>query len=357
MHYKDHILNLPAYKSATLLAGPSAELVKLSSNENPLGPSPMALAALGDALHGIHRYPDSGAAALRHALAARDGLDARQVTCSNGSDEMILLLCLGMLNPGDEAVMADGTFISYLLRTLELGGRAVRVPLRNYTHDLEAMADAINERTRLVFVCNPNNPTGTSNGAEEMRSFLQRVPDDVLVVMDEAYIEFVERPDYPDLLDEVRSGRPNLILLRTFAKIYGLAGLRLGYAYGAPELISYLDRVRPTFNVNLLAQVAGLAAIQDTEHVRRSREHASASRAFYMRELRALGLEPIASETNFVAFAIPGDDAAMGEALRQRGYTVTTLAGWGLPGHIRISFGTDAQNQGMIAALRDALHA
>jgi histidinol-phosphate aminotransferase len=354
MHYKEYIQRLPAYKPAKLIGGPSGDMEKLSSNENPLGPSPKAVAALQKMLAEVHRYPDAGAAALRQALAERVGLGLGNVTCSNGSDELIMLICVGLLREGDDTVMAEGTFISYLMRTLELGGRPVRVPLRNYAHDLPAMAAAITPRTRAVFVCNPNNPTGTTSGADEVRAFIEAVPADVLIVMDEAYVEFVEREDYPDLAAELRAGRPNLLLLRTFAKIYGLAGLRLGYAYGPEELISYLERVRPTFNVNLLSQVAGLAALSDDEHIRRSREHAAASRAFYMAELHAMGLEPIVGETNFVAVPV-GDDAAVAAALRERGFMITTLAGWGLPGLIRISFGTDEQNQGLIAALRASL--
>lgn len=354
MRFKEHIRGLPAYKPAKLLGGPASELIKLSSNENPLGPSPKALAALRDAVEQVHRYPDSASQALRQALAARAGLGIEHVTCSNGSDELILLLCLAFLEPGDEVVLAEGTFISYLLRTLEMGATPVRVPLRAYTHDLTAMVAAISPRTRLTFVCNPNNPTGTAAGADEVFAFVRQVPEDVLIVMDEAYVEFAAGPDYPDLLLEIRAGRSNLILLRTFAKIYGLAGLRLGYAYGHPEVIAYLERARPTFNVNLLAQSAGLAALADDEHLERSREHANSCRAFFMRELQALGLTPIPSRTNFVAVPV-GDDGAVSNALREQGYTVTPLAGWGLPGLIRVSFGTRMQNQGFIAALRTVL--
>jgi histidinol-phosphate aminotransferase len=298
----------------------------------------------------VHRYPDSASVALREALANDAGLTLGHVTCSNGSDELVLLICLAFLDHGDEVVMAEGTFISYLLRTLELDGRPVRVPLRAYTHDLEAMATAITLRTRVVFVCNPNNPTGTTCGAAEVAAFLERVPNDVLVVMDEAYVEFAQRPDFPDLLPALRAGRPNLLLLRTFAKIHGLAGLRLGYAYGHPDLVAYLERARPTFNVNLLAQIAGAAALADREHVARSKTHADASRAFFMRELRAMGLDPIPSETNFVAVPV-GDDAAVSDGLRERGFTITPLSGWALPGIIRISFGTDEQNRAFLAAL------
>ncbi len=276
------------------------------------------------------------------------------VICTNGSDEMVFLLCLAFLREGDEAVMAHGSFISYYLRTIEMGGTAIRVPLRDYTHDLAAMAAAVTERTRLLFLCNPNNPTGTTNGAAEVRRLLDRLPADVLVVADEAYIEFVAGTDYPDLLGELRAGRANLVLLRTFAKIYGLAGLRLGYAFGHPDIMSYLERARPTFNVNALAQAAGLAALEDDEHVERSRAHANACRALFMRELRALGLDPVPSATNFVAVRV-GDDLEVTTALMDHGFTVTPLSGWGLPGHIRISFGTYAENARFFDALRNML--
>lgn len=350
MHFKDYIAGLPAYKPAKLIAQQAQGVVKLSSNENPLGPSPRALEAMQAALSNVYRYPDSSATALRQALADHAGLTADHVLCSNGSDELIFLLCVAFLREGDEAVMAHGTFISYFLRTLEMGAQAVRVPLHDYTHDLEALIAAITPRTRLLFLCNPNNPTGTSNGAAELQALLARVPDDVLVVMDEAYIEFVVRPDYPDLVPELRDGRTNLILLRTFAKIHGLAGLRLGYAYAAPQLIGYLDRARPTFNVNALAQIGGIAALHDQEHVARSRAHANAGREFFQRELTALGLRPIPSETNFVAVDV-GDDGAITEGLREHGFTVTPLGGWGLPGLIRISFGTEDENRRFMAAL------
>ena len=354
MHFKDYIANLPPYKPPKLTRQQPAGMVKLSSNENPLGPSPRALAAMQAALGNVYRYPDAGSVALRQALAERFELAPDMVICTNGSDEMVLLVCLAFLREGDEAVMAHGSFISYFLRTLEMGATPVRVPLRNYTHDLEAMADAVTDRTRLVFVCNPNNPTGTTNTKDEVMRFLARVPDDVLVVVDEAYIEFVVRADYPDLRDELRNGCQNLLLLRTFAKIYGLAGLRLGYAFGHPDVVGYLERARPTFNVNMLAQVAGRAALDDEEHIARSREHAKRSRAFFEHELRAMGLAPVPSATNFVAVKV-GDDITVTERLLERGFTVTPLTGWGIPEHIRISFGTEEENTRFVAALRNVL--
>jgi len=354
MHFKDYIANLPPYKPPKLIRQQPAGVVKLSSNENPLGPSPRALAAIQAAAANVHRYPDAGALALRQGLAARFGVAPEMVICTNGSDEMVFLLCLAFLREGDQAVMAHGSFISYYLRTLEMGGQALRVQLRDYAHDLDAMADAITDRTRLLFLCNPNNPTGTTNSSAEVERLLERVPEDVLVVVDEAYIEFVERPDYPNLLAELGAGRANIILLRTFAKIYGLAGLRLGYAFGAPELMSYLERARPTFNVNALAQAAGLAALEDDDHLVRSRAHTAACRALFMRELRALDLQPVPSNTNFVAVRV-GDDMAVTSALMDHGFTVNPLSSWGLPGHIRISFGTDDENARFFVALRTVL--
>jgi histidinol-phosphate aminotransferase len=351
MQKKEYIAALPAMKPPR----GSANVVRLSSNENALGPSPLAIAAMQEVLSGIHRYPDATAWDLRQALAERAGLAPETVICSNGSDELLLLSCLAMLREGDEAVMAQGTFVSYGMRTQEMGAQAVRVPLRaDYSHDLEAMLAAISPRTRMVFVCNPNNPTGTIQEPDEIRHFLAQVPEHVLVLMDEAYIDFVSRPDHANLLPELRSGRPNLLLLRTFAKIYGLAGIRLGYAYGAPDLISYLDRSRSVFNVNALAQAAGLAALTDHEHVARSREHAARSRAYLADELRALGLRPLPGETNFLAVEI-GEDGRVAEQMREAGFAVTPLSHWGLPGLLRISFGTDDENQRFVAALRRVL--
>ena len=354
MRYKDYIATLPPYKPPKLIRKQPAGVVKLSSNENPLGPSPKALAAIQAAAAQVHRYPDAGSLALRQGLADRFDVTPEMVLCTNGSDEMVLLLCLAFLREGDATVMAHGTFISYYLRTLEMGAEAIRVPLRDYTHDLDAMAEAITDRTRLLFVCNPNNPTGTSNGAAELRRLLDRVPEHVLVVVDEAYVEFVERPDYPDLLAELRAGRKNLLLLRTFAKIHGLAGLRLGYAFGHPEVMAYVERARPTFNVNALAQAAGLAALEDHEHVARSRAHAGKCRAEFTRRLRELGLQPLPSQTNFVAVHV-GDDMALTTALMDHGFTINPISSWGLPGFVRISFGTDEENERFFEALRIVL--
>ncbi|WP_298404632.1 histidinol-phosphate transaminase [uncultured Chloroflexus sp.] len=287
--------------------------IRMVANENPLGPSPRAVAAVQAALAELHRYPDAGGVALKHALAARVQLAPESVMLGNGSDELIMLICHAMLREGDEAVLAHGSFISYVRRIQAQGAIARQIPLRDMTHDLPAMAAAITPNTRLVFVCNPNNPTGTTVGEAELRTFLDQVPDEVLVVVDEAYIEFVTRPDFPDLPPLIRAGRDNLLLLRTFAKIHGLAGLRLGYAF-VPELIAYLERARPVFNVNSLAQIAGLAALDDAEHLARSLAHAAHSRTVLSEGLRAVGLTVIPGETNFVAVAV-ADDQGLAAAL------------------------------------------
>jgi len=243
------------------------------------------------------------------------------VLCANGSDELILLTALAYMNPGDEIIMANGTFISYYNRTQMMGAVQKRIPLVNGVHDLNAMAAAITPATTMILICNPNNPTGTTNSATEMQQFLARVPDDVLVVVDEAYVEYVTRADFPDMIGEIRAGRKNMLVLRTFAKIYGLAGLRLGYAIGDPDMLDYINRTRPVF------------------------------------ELSAMGLQPFASETNFVAVPVGGEgsDAQVAQALAARGVAINPLGGWGLPGVIRISFGTPTENTLCINALREVM--
>lgn len=354
MQFKSEIASLPSYPPPAPAEAARRNVVKLSANENPLGPSPYAVAAMQAELLNVHRYPDASSIRLREALAVHFDLQPDMVACCNGADEMILLLCLTMLRPGDEVVMANGTFISYLLRTVEVGGTPIRVPLRDYTHDLEAMADAITDRTRLFFLCNPNNPTGTGNSASEVMQLLARMPEHVLVVVDEAYSEYVERADYPDVLPLLRQKQRNILVLRTFAKIYGLAGLRIGYSFGHPDVIDYLDRSRQKYNVSSLAQAAGIAALQDREHLERSRRHAAVERQRLAQGLLQLGLQPIPSETNFVAAQV-GDDQAVVHGMHQRGFDLLSLSAWGLPGCIRISLGLADENQRFLQTLAEVL--
>ncbi|HMK23103.1 MAG TPA: histidinol-phosphate transaminase, partial [Terriglobales bacterium] len=268
-----------------------ARVIKLASNENPLGPSPKALAALAGAGSSLHRYPDGGAYQLRQALADRWKVTSDHVILGNGSDEIIGLLARTFLAPGDEAVMADQTFVIYKMEVVAAHGKPVVVPLTKWTHDLEAMAGVVTPKTRLLFLCNPNNPTGTMVSAEAVDRLIERIPSQVIVVFDEAYIEYVRDPHFPDSIAYVQRGR-NAVVLRTFSKIYGLAGLRIGYGITTPEITAFLNRVRPPFNANSLAQRAALAALGDDEHVAKSRAVNATGMEQIGSGLRALGLSP-----------------------------------------------------------------
>jgi histidinol-phosphate aminotransferase len=352
--FKSHIAELPVYRPPTAPPG-VARAVNLSCNENPLGPSPKAVAALREVVETVNRHPDATSAALKAALADKWGLSPANVALGNGVDECLLLLCLSLTDPGDEVVMARGSFLGYLLRVGAVGARAMQVPLKDYVHDLEAMARAITGRTRLVMVCNPNNPTGTVVGAEALEAFLARVPEHVAVVLDEAYYEYAVSPDYVWGDEYVRAGRRNLIVLRTFSKAYGLAGLRVGYMLAHEGIVDYVNRVRPPFSVNRLAQVAALAALGDEAHVRRSVEANEAAKAFFYRELGALGLRYIPTQANFMACDVGQPGSRVSERLLGRGFMVTALDGWGVPDHVRFSFGTPQENEAFVAALRDVV--
>ena len=327
-----------------------ARVIKLASNENPLGPSPKALAALSGSQNTLHRYPDGGAYQLRQALAERWKVAGEQLILGNGSDEILGLLARTFLTPGDEAVMADHTFVIYKLEVTAVHAQPVIVPLVNWTHDLDAMAKAITPRTRLLFVCNPNNPTGTMVSADAVKRFMTQVPEDIIVVFDEAYYEYVQDPAYPDTLAYVRQGR-NAIVLRTFSKIYGLAGLRIGYGISTPEIIDLLNRVRPPFNANSLAQQAALAALGDDEHVAKSRLVNAAGMEQVGAGLRSLGLIPIPSEANFVYFDCKRDGRQVFDALLREGVIVRHLNGTML----RVTIGQPEENTAFLQALQKVL--
>jgi histidinol-phosphate aminotransferase len=352
--FKPHIAKLPAYKPPVVPPGVE-RVVDLSSNENPLGPSPKAVAALQDAAWTVHRYPDASGAHLKAALAKKHDLSEDNIALGNGADEWVLLLCLSMVNPGDEVIMAWGSFISYWLRGVELGAHMVRVPLQSHAHDLKAMFDAVTDATRLIFLCNPNNPTGTIADARALETFLTRVPDRVVVVLDEAYYEYADGPRYFQSLRHVHAGRKNLVVLRSFSKVYGLAGLRVGYMLAHEAVIDYMERARPPFNVNRLAQVAALAALEDGEHVRRSIEANEAAKQFFYRELGALGIPYIPTYANFIAIDVGQPARQVSGPLLERGFITTALDGWGVPNHVRFSFGTVAENEAFLAALREVL--
>jgi histidinol-phosphate aminotransferase len=323
--------------------------VKLASNENPLGPSPKALAAVERAIAEVHRYPDGACFALRERLAARLGVDEDQLVFGCGGDEILELVVKTFLAPGDEVVMPWPSFAMYPIVTRGMGGEPVRVPLdAEMGHDFEALLAAVTDRTKIVFLCNPNNPTGTSYGAEAQASFVSRLPDDVVLFIDEAYYEFVRRSDFPDSI-ALLAERPATIVLRTFSKIYGLAGLRVGYGIGSPELVGYLERARHPFNVNRLAEAAALAALDDEEHAERTRRLNAAGIDMLTRELGAMGFRVWPSDANYVLVETgPG----YAEALLREGVIVRPMGGFGLDDHIRISIGLPEENEKLVKAIQ-----
>ena len=324
--------------------------VKLASNENPLGPSPKALAALDQGKDTVHLYPDGGAHHLTRALADRWKVSGSQILVGNGSDEIISLLVKAFVTSGEEAVMADQTFVMYKLAVIGGHGVCVEVPLKDWRHDLATMARAVTSRTRLVFVCNPNNPTGTMVTREEVRAFMTAVPDDVIVVFDEAYYEYVRDPRYPNTLDYVQQHRP-VVVLRTFSKIYGLAGLRIGYGITTPEIVSYLHRVRNPFNANTLAQLAACAALADEDHVAASRALNEAEMTSVDNGLRAMGLAPLPSQANFLYFDTHRDGHEVFDRLLRQGIIVRHLGG----SMLRVTIGRSEENRRFLKALSNVL--
>src|SRR5664279_2472955 len=273
--------------------------IKLASNENPLGPSPLALQAVQRALPSVHRYPDAAAWALRERLSSRLGVPMNNIMHGNGSSELLDLALRTFVAPGQHVILAEPSFVMYRILCLAQGAPFTAVPLRDLTHDLEAMAGAVTDKTRLMFIANPNNPTGTHVGRAAMEGLLRGIAPEVIVVVDEAYTEYADAPDFPNAI-ELRGLREHLIVARTFSKIYGLAAQRIGYAVAPSKLIDYMNRVRPPFNVGTLGQVAALAALDDTEHVERSRELNRIERARLHVELGRLGLRVAPSQANFI---------------------------------------------------------
>jgi histidinol-phosphate aminotransferase len=348
----------PIEEVARELGLPANGIIKLASNENPFGPSPLALAAMQKALSGVNLYPDGNAFYLKQKLAAKLGVEAANLILGNGSNEIIEFVGHALLDGGGTTAIADVIvsqycFAVYPIVTALFGANLITVPATHYGHDLPAMLRAITPRTRVVFVANPNNPTGTLAPREEVIRFVNDIPDDVLLVMDEAYIDFCDDP--LDLVPLVRQGaRPNLILMRTFSKIYGLAGLRIGYGIGHPEFVAALEKIRQPFNTNLLAQTAAMAALDDAEHVRKTRQNNFAGLKFFEQAFRNLKLEFIPSAANFILVRV-GDGKKVFEAMQQQGVIVRPMGGYQLPEWIRISVGTPQENERCLGALKIVL--
>ncbi|MFH1541540.1 MAG: histidinol-phosphate transaminase [bacterium] len=325
-------------------------IIKLASNENPFGPSPKALEALAKEAKNLHMYPDQKAIFLREALAKKLNVNDNNLIVGNGSDEIMQLITTTFLKPGEEVIISENTFSVYEFVTRLLDGKPVFVPLKDFAQDLPAMAAAITDKTKIIFICNPHNPTGSFVSAAELEQFLAKVPDNVLVVLDEAYAEFAEDKTFPRAIDYVKI-RKNVLVLRTFSKYYGLAGLRIGFAVAQPELIKYLFRTKLPFNVSRAAQAAAKAALDDKKFLEQTYKNNVEGKKYLYAELDKLGLEYQRTEANFIFVNLKQSADDLFLTLFKKGIIIRPLNSFGLPECIRVSIGTKEQNKRFISSL------
>jgi len=359
-----HIRNLTGYVPGKALrhaqqeSGAAISMIKLASNENPFGPSPRAVEAIRAAAQEVNLYPDNDSTELRQELARRHQIDPSQIFLADGSLGMLDIMARTLLGPGLNCVTSERSFISYPLVTHAAGGELITTPLQNDAYDLKAIAAAINDNTRMVLLANPNNPTGTMFDADATEEFLRKVPEHVLVVLDEAYYDFASSfatqrgLTYSRSLDYVRAARRNVIVLRTFSKAHGLAGIRLGYGCGDAELFQYFGRVRNSFSVSVVAEAAGLAAIRDEAHIRRTVENNATGAAWLMPFFAELGLRAVPTSANFIYFEVDEDANAFAQRMQTHGVIVRSLVPWGIPNGIRVTIGTPQQNEHFVSALK-----
>lgn len=352
------VRNLTPYQPGKPIAELERELgitssIKMASNENPLGPSPKAMQAVQAALHQAHIYPDANAFELKQALAKHLSIDATQITVGNGSENILEIIAKCYLQPGDNAVISQYAFLTIPLIIQSFGADIIAAPATNWGHDIDNMINAVNEKTRVLFLVNPNNPTGTYTTRQDFTRLMNAVPANVIVVLDEAYAEFITAEDYPAAM-EFLAHHPNLIITRTFSKIYGLAALRIGYAVSSPEIADILNRGRLPFNVNTLAMKAAEAALLDLEHLRKTIETNERGREQLLTGIRSMNLPYIPSLTNFITIDV-GDGVNIYQRLLQHGVIVRPLKAYQMPRHIRVSIGTQEQNQRFLHTLESIL--
>ncbi|MCX7732506.1 MAG: histidinol-phosphate transaminase [candidate division WOR-3 bacterium] len=333
------------------LKGP---VIKLASNENPLGPSPKALAALRKALPQLHYYPEDTCYYLRQHLSELYRVDYDSIIVGNGSVDLIYLACLAYLDPGDEMIISAGSFISARIAGTIMNANIIQIPTREYRHDLERILASITPKTKLIYLDNPINPLGTIVNRKELAEFMAQLPEHVLVVLDEAYAEYITSRDYPRGLDFYNQNY-NILVLRTFSKIYGLAGLRIGYGFARPEIIQTLMKVRLPFNANRAAQVAAIAALSDTRHVKRSRQVNEAGKAMFYREFKRLKLFYLESYANFVFVNFTVDSSLIFDILQRKGVITRTVKEYGFPTALRVSVGREPENRRFLKALNETL--
>ncbi len=325
--------------------------IKLASNENPLGPSPEALEAIRDSFTDLNRYPDGAGYYLKKELAGTLAVSEDELILGNGSNELLDIAARTFMKAGDEAVMGTPSFVVYAMAVQSVGGTSIQVPLAGYTHNLAAMAQAITPRTKMLFLANPNNPTGTYNAKDEFDRLMENIPDTVLIVVDEAYYEYVVAPDYADSMKHFRSGR-NILILRTFSKIYGLAGLRIGYGVAGKDILTDMNRLREPFNTNSVAQKAALAALRDKAHVTQSQKTNEEGKQYIYQQLKALGISCVPTQANFVY--VPMDDSlALYSSLLKKGVIIRPMG----QRAVRVTIGLPEENRRFIAALKEVIGA
>jgi histidinol-phosphate aminotransferase len=362
---QEHIRALAAYVPGKSLRQAESEsgvaMIKMASNENPFGPSPLAMEAVRRAALEVNLYPDNDATDLRWALAKRHDLSAEQVFIADGSLGVLDIVARTLLGPGLNCITSERSFISYPIITRAAGGQCITVPMRNNTYDLRAIASAINDETRVVIIANPNNPTGTMVAADETEDFLRRVPDHVLVVLDEAYSDFAQYfaaqrgIDYSHSFQHVRASRPNVIVLRTFSKAHGLAGLRVGYGCGHPDLLQYFARVRNSFSVSVVAEAAALAAIRDEKHIRMTLENNAIGASRLMEIFKEIGVHAVPTSANFIYFETEENANALAQRIQEQGIIIRSLVPWGIPNGLRVTIGTPEQNERFFDVLKKVL--
>lgn len=354
-----HILKISPYVAGKPIEEVERELgikvkAKLASNECPIGPSPLALKAIEEGLGRINRYPDSGGYYLRKKISRKFGISMEQIILGSGITELLEIIARTFLSSEDNAIIAEHTFIMYPLVLKYINANYSTIPLKEYRYDLKAIANAINNKTKLVFISNPNNPTGTMVDKNEVEEFFSSIPPHVTVAMDEAYCDYIDDPAYPDSFKYLKEGR-NIIILRTFSKAHGLAGLRLGYGISNRELISYIHRTKLPFNVSTLSQMAAIAALDDYEHIKKAKENNAEGMKFLTSELSKMGVEYVESVTNFLFVLIEEDSDEIFQKLLREGVIVRSMKGWGLPNALRVTIGTENENEAFIKSLKKVL--
>ncbi len=358
--FKKHIQPIKPYEPGKPIKELQREygiraVIKLASNENPLGPSGKALSAMRKAIREVHLYPEGSCYYLLTRLAKELDIDPAHIIFGNGSNEIIELLARGFLSEGDEIISSEITFLVYPILSQVCGAMFKAVPMKDYRYDLEGILRAITSKTKLIFIANPNNPTGTYVTAGEVEDFLSKVPDHVVVCFDEAYVDFVEAEDFPKMVPCVKEGRPNVVVLRTFSKAYGLAGLRIGYGLASKEMVQYLHKVRQPFNVNSVAQAAVVAALDDSFFLWRTKWLVVRGRKFFYRKLKKLELEYLPSQANFILIHMKTDGQEVYQYLLRQGMIVRPMTSYKLPDWIRVTIGRRSQNAQLIKLLKSYL--